>query len=329
LPANCVHQFVPVDLHRAVRRFFDHWRPDLALLIESEFWPGILSEMREREIPAVLLQGRVSAQSFRRWSRWPKLAAGLLRAFDFVLAQSAADGERLKLLGARAVECLGNLKMAAAPLPVDAGELAELTAKLADRPRWLAASTHPGEEAIVARVHRDIAGRYPGLLTILAPRHPSRGAELARSFRAQGFTVGLRSQGAVPGPDIDLYIADRLGELGLWFRLCDVVFMGGSLVAHGGQNPLEAARLGCAILYGPHTHNFAEINTGLEALNGSRRVANEAELSVVVRQLLFSDAALRSRMQVAAKRFVADGDAVLDRIHRRLAPHLDRLGEGN
>jgi 3-deoxy-D-manno-octulosonic-acid transferase len=332
LPSNCVHQFVPVDLAPAVRRFFDHWRPDLAVLIESEFWPGILSELREREIPAVLLQGRLSEASLRRWLCFPKLAARLLQTFDFALAQSAADGERLQRLGARDVECLGNLKMAAAPLPADANELATLAAALEGRPRWLAASTHPGEEEIIANVHRDIAGRYPGLLTIVAPRHPARGPELARRLRAQGLAVGLRSEGGlpgggVPGPDIHLYIADRLGELGLWFRLCDVVFMGGSLVAHGGQNPLEAARLGCAILYGPHTRNFAEINAGLEAMSGGRRVANEAELSVVVRQLLFTDAAWRSRMQGAARRFVADGDAVLDRIHRRLSPLLDRLGK--
>ncbi len=325
MPPRCVHQFAALDLTDAVRRFLDHWRPDLAIWVESELWPGFLSELAARNIPAVLVQGRVSTRSFRRWRRWPGIAARLLQTFELCLAQSAADGERLRALGARTVEYLGNLKMAAPPLAADAGELAKLSAALGARPRWLAASTHPGEEEIAARLHQSLAGRHADLLTVLAPRHPQRGAELAEGFRRQGFKVGLRSLGAMPEPGVDLYIADRIDELGLWYRLCDVVLIGGSLVAHGGQNPLEAARLGCAILHGPHTGNFAEIMADLQAAQAARAVADEGELAGALELLMFKDPAQRLRLIEAAKRFSADGDQVLDRISARLQPILNRL----
>ncbi len=199
LPARAFHQFAPVDRPSAVERFLDHWRPDLALWVESELWPNLVAETAKRGAAMALVNARLSERSYRRWRRLGWLIRPMLSAFALTLAQSEADAQRLRALGARDVRCLGNLKSAAPPLVVDKAALAELSAALGGRPRWLAASTHPGEEAIAADVHRRLAPRLPGLLTVIAPRHPERGPELAEAL---GATVARRSAGEPPDAGI-------------------------------------------------------------------------------------------------------------------------------
>jgi len=316
LPARAFHQFVPVDRPSAVRRFLDHWRPDLALFVESELWPNLVGETAKRGRPMALVNARLSERSFRRWRRFGWLVRPLLGAFRLTLAQSEADAERLGALGAPEVRCLGNLKSAGLPLGADEAALAELRLAVGARPRWLAASTHPGEEAIAADVHRRLAGRFPGLLTAIAPRHPERGPELARTL---GLAVGRRAAGEPPGADA--YLADTLGEMGLLFRLCPVVFVGGSLVPHGGQNPLEPARLGCAVLFGPHMRNFAEAEARLLAA-GAERVADGAALAEAVGRLLADPGETARRGAALAADTASDG-AVADAFARALLPLLD------
>ncbi len=323
LPQGAFHQYIPIDRRAAVARFLDHWRPQLALWVESDLWPNLVLGAQASGLPMALLQGRMSARSFARWRLVPGLIRPMLEGFALCLAQSQAQAERFAALGAAEVKCLGNLKQAAAPLAADPGELAALEAALGERPRWLAASTHPGEEAAAGRLHARLALRWPGLLTIVVPRHPSRGAEVAAALAASGLRTARRSSGTLPGADTDIYVVDTLGELGLLYRLAPVAFVGGSLVPHGGQNPLEPARLGCAVVVGPHTQNFAETVARLVAAGAAEQVADEAALGVAVEALL-GDPEGRARRGEAARVMARSGHGVLDAVLAELGPLLPR-----
>ncbi len=298
-----LHRFVPLDVPAWVARFLDHWRPDAAAFLESELWPNMLAACQRRGVRLLLLNGRLSARSQRAWARTPGFARRVLGAFDAVWAQSDADAQRLDSLGARAVLSPGNLKFAAAPLPADPAELARLRTMLGDRPRWLAASTHPGEEAIAAAVHRRLAPAHPGLLTAIAPRHPERGQDIAAELGA-----ARRSAGEDPPPG-GLWIADGLGELGLLYRLFPAVFVGKSLSAGGGgQNPLEPARLGCAVAAGPAMANQADAAAALSRAGGLATVADEAALASWVDVMLRDQPARDAAGQAAFRAANADAD---------------------
>ncbi len=293
LEARVAHRFVPLDVPSWVARFLDHWRPDAAALVESEIWPNLIAGCQRRGIPLMLVNARLSAASFARWRRLPGFARHLFGAFRAVQAQSAADAERLRALGAPQVDAPGNLKFAALPLPVPRLELQRVRHAIAGRPAWLAASTHPGEEEAAFAVHRALVARHPGLLTIVVPRHPPRGAEIAA--RAGPIPLTRRSLGEPPPVQAGVWLADTLGELGLFYSAAGIAFVGGSLVPHGGQNPLEPARLGCAVAVGPHIHNFAEPVAALAAAGALEQVADTAALADWVDKML-SDAGLRREM---------------------------------
>ncbi|HXP96477.1 MAG TPA: 3-deoxy-D-manno-octulosonic acid transferase [Telmatospirillum sp.] len=325
LPQGAIHQYVPVDRLPWVRRFLDHWRPDLALWAESEFWPNLLVETADHKIPLILLNGRISDRSFAKWRRQKRLMHRLLAGFVLCLGQTPTDAERLSVLGASRVACRGNLKFAAPPLPVDDGTLAGLAAQLGDRPRWLAASTHPGEEAAMGRVHRQLALRHPGLLTIVVPRHPSRGADVAAELTAQGFTVAQRGAGQEMTPGTEILLADTLGELGLFIRLAPIVFMGKSLIGQGGQNPLEPARLGASVLFGPHMDNFAEIASRMCQASAAEQVEDEAALIAALSRRL-SDRPLLAALGARAHDFARAEDGVLDAVLDDVIPWLTKGG---
>lgn len=285
LAQRVLHRFVPLDVPGWVRRFLDHWSPDAAGFVESELWPNLIAACRARALPLMLLNARMSERSHRAWRHAPDLARHLLQGFTRVQAQSEADAARLRDLGALYVSAPGNLKFAAPPLPVDQAELARLSPILDRRPHWLAASTHPGEEALMRAVHERLAALYPGFVTIIVPRHPERGVDIVRELR--GVVVSRRSADEDPPPHAGIWVADTLGELGLFYRLAPIVFVGRSLVAPGGgQNPLEPARLGCAVAVGPHTANFAEALAVLEEAGALARVDDATALAAWVDQML-------------------------------------------
>lgn len=291
LSDDVLHRFAPLDVPGWVARFLSHWRPDAGCFVESELWPNQLAACRARGIPLMLVNARMSERSFRFWQYAPSLARHLLGGFTRILARGEQDAERLKTLGAEHVECLGDLKFAAPPLPVDQAELDRLAVTLAGRPVWLAASTHPGEETLIADVHRQLARVHPNLLTIVAPRHPNRGSELAAALNAP-----RRAAGQGPPPGAGMWIADTMGELGLWYRLAPIAFVGRSLLPPGGgQNPLEPARLGCAIAVGPYTDNFTDPVAVLRDAGGLVEVADAAALARFVSRML-EDPAQRCRL---------------------------------
>lgn len=327
LPPRAIHQYVPVDLPGAVGAFLGHWRPDVALFVESEFWPGLLRAAATRGTRLVLLNGRISADSYDGWRRARPVIRGLLNCFDLIAARSPEDRERLEGLGAEGVLTLGDLKAAAPPLSADPAELARLWAMIGERPRWLAASTHAGEERMAGDTHRALKARVPGLLTLIAPRHPHRAAAIRRELEALGLAVAQRSKGNTITGATDVYIADTIGELGLWYRLAEVVFVGGSLVAHGGQNLLEPAKLDCAILSGPHTANFARVAAEMTAAGAMREVGGPAALTAAVAELL-SDANATQALAAAAAGYAAAQADILDRILGALAPLLRAAAAG-
>ncbi|TQV83637.1 3-deoxy-D-manno-octulosonic acid transferase [Denitrobaculum tricleocarpae] len=325
LPEGVIHQFAPIDTPAAVRGFFDHWHPQLGLMIESEFWPNLLLEARKRQIPLHLINGRMSRKSFRGWKRSGPVFRSLLKSFASIQAQSPEDQRHFQALGFADCTSPGNLKFAAPPLQADAEELARLRAEIGDRPTWLIYSSHPGEEIIAAQAHQRVAWTYPDLLTMVVPRHPERGPIVAEELRANEMTVTLRSKGKPLTPETQMYVADTLGELGLWFRLNPVAVMGGTLAPKGGQNPIEAAHLGCALICGPHCGNFQRIVEDMSAAGALKPIVDRpGTLAAAVVKLLREPAA-RAEMSSAAKAYAEDQGEVLERVMALLDPALDQL----
>ena len=324
LPDGAIHQFIPLDAPRFVQRFLDHWRPGLALFVESDLWPNLILGCAERRIPLIVINGRLSQRSFGRWQRAPGVIAALLSRFDLCLAQSPADAERYATLGAPRVSSTGNLKLDVPAPPVDEAALKRLQQIIGKRPVVAAASTHPGEEAAIIASHRQLRARFPDLLTVIAPRHPARGAGIAQIAELAGLSVAVRSRRAQPMPDIGVYVADTLGELGLFYRLAPIVFMGGSLATHGGQNPIEAIRLGAAVLHGPHVFNFSDLYATLDAARGTEAVADEAALTARLGDWLANDTARRTVADAAARTVEQLGGALKHTL-AALNPYLMQL----
>ncbi|HVV42286.1 MAG TPA: 3-deoxy-D-manno-octulosonic acid transferase [Nitrobacter sp.] len=323
-PADIIHQYVPYDTPRFVARFLDHWQPSLALFIESDLWPNMILSSAARRLPMVLINGRMSPRSFPRWRRLPATIAALLGRFDICLAQSDTDAERFAALGGRNVIVTGNLKLDVAAPPVDQAKLERLMALTRGRPVVVAASTHPGEEELLLAAHRTLAVQFPSLLTVIVPRHPNRGEAIARMIAGAGAQVALRSLDEQPVARTDIYVADTMGELGLFYRLAPIVFMGGSLVPHGGQNPVEAVKLDAAIVHGPHVFNFTDIYAALDGAGGARQVTDAETLAKQLGQLL-NDSAARQLSTAAASRVVEKLGGALDRTLAALQPYLLQL----
>ena len=301
LPPDVIHQFSPVDLPQFAARFLDHWKPDLGLFVESDLWPSMIMAASERNVPLILINGRLSERSFNRWRMIPRTIGALLRRFDLCLAQSTDDGARYAGLGAPRISTTGNLKLDVPAPAADENKLAALQDVLGTRPVITAASTHPGEETEIVDAHRRLKHSFPGLLTIIAPRHPERGQGIAEIAKVAGLTAVLRSQDQLPRASTDIYVADTLGELGLFYRVAPIVFVGGSLVSHGGQNPIEAIKLGAAVLHGPHVANFAEIYAALDEAGGAELVTDAGKLAVRIGAWLKDTEARKAVTEKAAK----------------------------
>ena len=324
LPPGVIHQFVTLDVPRFAKRFFTHWRPDLALFVESELWPNLILAATARDVPLILVNGRISERAFNRWRRASGSIAALLRCFDLCLAQSATYAGRLRDLGAPRVAVAGNLKLDVPEPPANPESLRALRAAIGDRSIIAAASTHAGEEGALIDAHRRLRGTFPSLLTIIAPRHPERGPDILEIANTARLSVRLRSRGELPGPETDVYIADTMGELGLLYRVAPIVFMGGSIAAHGGQNPIEPAKLGAAILHGPNVWNFAEIYSALDAAHGAEEVTDVGKLVVRLGALL-RDASARAALVRAGRETVNQLAGGLDRTLAALEPYLMQI----
>lgn len=324
LGERIIHQYVPLDLKPAVSKFLDHWRPDLAIIAESEIWPMTILELGARRVPQVLVNGRLSDRSFASWKKRAFLAEALFENLAHVVAQTEADGERFAALGARPVTVSGNLKVDTPPPSVDQELLADIRRQVGVRRTWAAVSTHDGEEAVAGEVHGLLKAGHPGLLTIIVPRHPERAEAITRQLAAKGLKVARRSLGESIGPDVDILLGDTIGEMGLYLRLTEIAFVGRSLTAKGGQNPLEPAMLNTAVLAGLNVQNFRESYQKLIDRGAARLVRDRDMLAGAVNYLL-KNHAVRRDMIAAGAGAVEEMRGALDRTMRALEPFIQPL----
>ncbi|MCB1784217.1 MAG: 3-deoxy-D-manno-octulosonic acid transferase [Alphaproteobacteria bacterium] len=331
LPSCAFHQYAPLDHPEWVETFLDHWCPDGALWMESELWPNMLAGLKAREVPAVLVNARLSEKSFFFW----RLTAGplcreMLGAFTKILAQTEREAERFRLLGGRGVSAPGNIKYSAAPLPFDKADLRKITTATKGRPLWLFASTHAGEEDMACRIHQILQNKLPGLLTIIVPRHPERRGAILEDCAPYHLTVSLRGENKIlPQEEDDIYVADTLGELGLFYRLAPVACIGRSfsLDGGGGHNPIEAAQLGCAVLHGPNVQYLQDIFDEMDAAGASLRMAHESHMTGWLLDLLQEPERVKL-LQDKGLAFCAGQTQVIDRILDEIRPIFDEALAG-
>ncbi len=323
LPEGVIHQFAPVDAPGAVDAFLTHWKPVVGVFVESELWPNLILESRRRGVKLVLASARITEKTVAGWRRFPAAAREILSAFDVILPQDGVSADRLESLGAR-IDGHVNLKLAGEAPPHDGAAFTKLSAAIGDRPVVVAASTHDGEEIAIVRALDKLADR---LCLILIPRHPERSAAIAAALTRDGYRFALRSQGRQPDNDTDLYVADTLGEMGLFLRLADVVVMGGSFSAAlekppvGGHNPLEPARLGKPAVTGPDMTNWAAITEALVEAGGLQIVAAPWDLPAALTPLLADDKAAKA-MGDRGRRAAAEAGSGLERLIEAMHPLL-------
>lgn len=318
LPERAFHQYIPIDNPVFTTRFIKHWQPDIVLWFESDLWPAMLSGIKRKNIPLLLVNGRISNKSFKRWQQFDFICKELLDCFTTCLGQSDEDAYRLKVLGAKEATCLGNLKYAGTPLPVDEEKKNVLLKEINGRTMWLASSTHEDEELKIARFHNELKKDFPDLLLLVAPRHPHRGIEIQERMRKElGLKVSLRSKNEPITAETDVYVADTIGEMGLWYGICPLVFIGGSLIPHGGQNFMEPSRCRDAVIVGPHMHNFTDAINRAKKADAVIQVNDVLELTDTVRQLLANKDLLEAKRSLAYNWATSEAkvlDGIIDKI---------------
>ena len=326
LPSNAVHQYIPVDTPKAVEKFLDRWRPSLAIWTESEFWPNLISFTSARDIPMILINARISEKSYRRWRFFKKSLKNLIEKFNYSLIQDEKTVKYFSKIGISSnnFELTGTLKEGSAALPHSEIEQVEISKQILNRPVWLAASTHEGEEKLIAAAHRHASKASQGLLLIIVPRHPERGLEIASILAKENFKICLRSKKDKISSDTQIYIADTLGELGLWYRVAPVSFVGGSFVPIGGHNPFEPAPLGSAILHGPYVENFKEIYNRLNVAGAAVKIEEASELGVKLIETLSPENA--AKLAQSAWEVSSNGAEITDRAIKLIYENLS-LGD--
>jgi 3-deoxy-D-manno-octulosonic-acid transferase len=323
LDPSIIHQFVPLDIKPAVGRFLDYWHPDLAIIAESEIWPVTLMELGDRHIPQVLVNGRLSDRSFARWRRYSSLAEEIFRNLALVIAQSEADAAKYTELGALPVTVSGNLKVDNDQLPYDAAALSRYKDQIGARKTWAAISTFDKEEAAAGRVHTRLKPSNE-LLTIIVPRHPERADDIEKELNEQGLIVARRTRNDPVTPQTDILLGDTIGEMGLYLRLTEIAFVGRSLYAEGGQNPMEPASIGCAVLSGGNVQNFRDSYQRLAA-NGSAKIVRDEDILAKGVHYLMNNDAVRQTMIEAGHDTVQSMRGALTATLKNLEPYISPL----
>ena len=321
LPERAFHQFIPIDNPVFTNRFVKHWHPDVALWFESEFWPAVLSSIKRRNIPLILINGRISNKTFKRWQQFDFVCKELLSCFNLCLGQSEEDAYRLRVLGAPETVCLGNLKYAGLPLPIDEKSREDMLKQIDKRSFWLASSTHEDEEIRLAKLHKRLKEKFPDLLLIIAPRHPNRGEQIVEDIQKLRLSTALRSKQEKITPKTDVYVANTIGEMGLWYDLAKIVFIGGSLIPHGGQNFIEPSRVRDAVIVGPHMHNFADAMNRAKKADAVMQVNDTAEMEELLTELIQNEAFLDAKRSLAYN-WAASETKVLDGIMDKIKAYF-------
>jgi len=322
LPERALHQFAPLDYPKAVRRFLEHWKPDMAIWAESEIWPNLIRQTKAAGIPMALLNARFSQKSLQGWQKRQKSARALMGSFDLILAADTQTADGLTWVLGDPVESAGNLKDAAAPLPADKAALKTLKSQTSRRPIWCAASTHPGEDELMIKAHLEILDRNKSSLLILAPRHPERSGDIQKLLKKSKLNFVTRTSGKPIEKSTQVYVFDTIGEMGLAYRLSKITFVCGSLIEGlSGHNPLEPARLKNAVLTGPHIASFADSYMGMIAFDAAQRILSPNIIGQTVIDIL-ADKTRLAELQNLAETYATGRDAVLDYVWERLEPLL-------
>ena len=321
LPPRTQHQFAPLDASRPLRRFHSNWHPDAAVFVESELWPQMLTRTHDRGIPLALINARISDGSARNWKRFPETARYLMNHFRMIHCQDQRTADHLHDLGLTQAEAGQNLKSLAGPAPYDAAALAALKETIANRPLWLASSTHPGEDEVMLAAHKSVLQDNPDALLILVPRHPERADTIAKQITDAGLTLARRSKTDPLTDKTQVYLADTLGETGLWYALSPLTCLCGSFTPVGGHNPFEPAHAGSAILHGPLYANFAKTYPELDAAGAGIEVDDAKALATELDKLLTRPNRLDA-LRDNARRFAAAQDDVLDAFAETLCKAL-------
>ena len=317
LPDRAFHQFTPIDRPAFVKRFFKHWKPDLLLIMESEFWPVQINTAKKFGIPIIAVNARLSEKSFLRWRIATSLSSTIFEDLSLVISTNKEQGSRFSKLGAKNVVVSGNLKRSAPKLNVDLNVTGVLSEQIGNRPVWLAASTHIGEDRPIMEVTNRLLDRFPNLLTIVAPRHPNRGKDIAELGSKMGLKVARRSCGEEIVRETQLYIADTLGEMGLFFHISDTVFVAGSLVPVGGHNPIEPAHFDCAIIFGNLMFKNQEVADEMLSERAALKVHDDKELFNTLAHLL-SEPEESNRLAQNAKEYANNGYKVLESVSKSI-----------
>ena len=317
LPKGAFHQFIPVDLPTYAAGFVKHFHPDAGMFIESDFWPNILRTAHKAGVPLILLNGRISDRSFERWRKALWFIRPMLSLFTLAFGQTQEDARRLQVLGAKNTLCVGNLKFAALPPPVKEKDLDIALQDIGRRPVWVVGSTHDNEEVQAAEIHLQLKKTHPDLLTIIVPRHPDRAPAIEQQIKALGLSVHLRSR--QEDMKADVYIGDTIGEMGLFYQLSPLIFVGGSLVPFGGQNMLEPMKFGACTFIGPYAFNFKEI---VERADRDRALVVVKDKDELAQRLDFflQDVYARENVGRRAIALATSETAVLERVYEQLSP---------
>ncbi len=310
-----IHQFLPIDSLYCVRDFLDFWQPRAALFVESEIWPNLINEARSRGVSSYLINARMSEKSIKKWKNAKLFGFKIFDYFAAIFAQTTSDKKRIETLTSQEVFLYGNLKSQITELVCDENELGKLEDQIGNRKFWLAASTHKGEEEIILETHKELKKEFPDLLTIIIPRHPNRSKEVQELLK--GYNFSKRSSNEDLTDANEIYLADTLGELGVFYRLADFALIGGSMMEIGGHNPFEAIKLGCAVISGREVFNFKEIYKDLEEKEACIMVDSKEQLIVSVKKCLTDQAYCRG-ISSKALDLVGDTQDIAQRIIKRI-----------
>ncbi|MDR2179987.1 MAG: 3-deoxy-D-manno-octulosonic acid transferase [Synergistaceae bacterium] len=321
-----LHQFLPLDLRVYTERFFGYWRPSVGFFVDSDFWPNLILSARDRNIPLILLNGRLSDRSYARWMRNRDASSLLMSAFVRAFSASRADREKLSRMGISRVDFIGNIKYGAPPMQYGEEAMASLASRCGGRKTWVASVTHAGEDEIILRAHQAVRNVCADALLVLAPRHVQRSGDIYRLSLEHGFRTSSSERDKTISSDTEVFILDVFGDLGLYYAFSDIVFVGGSLLPTlHGHNPIEPARMSAAILAGPHTDSFADIYETMKQENAVITVKGWEDLGQAVSDLMSGEPEVLQGYRDRAFEIAEREAAVLERMQETLLPELEAI----
>ena len=316
-----VHQFFPIDSFANSKKFLDYWRPSLAIFIDSEIWPNMLLNLKEKKIHSILLNARMTNKSFNNWIYFKNFSQKIFQCFDITFPQNKETLRYLRVLNVKKIKFLGNIKFSENEIQLDNNINLKVRKFLKNKKYWCASSTHDNEEVICAKAHIKLKEKIKNLITIIIPRHTNRTSEIISTLRNLNLKVHCHSSNETIKKNTDIYIVDTYGETVSFFKICNVVFLGGSLINHGGQNPIEAARNGCKIIYGPNIRNFKEVYELLDKNKVSNKVRNEEQLARKVNILIKSNK-ISKKLENKINKL---GKKILENVLSEFKVYLDKI----